>query len=188
VSVRDASVESVASNRRKESVSSPFHDHEVHVREHPLPGNARMFSMSLADGSVVTLSTKSESTDRVLEVTPADSDESIVAVQFTAPESTTLAALLSGIRFVVRTADEAQPVDAANLRTVTLSAASPVVGRRLHDLEVPDSIDAQVIAVIRDDTEDLLETDPDRPCQPGDRLVVVGRPGSMSHMVRLLTG
>ena len=169
-------------------MSTPFHDHEVHVREHPLPGNARMFCMTLADGSIVTLSTTSESTDRVLEVTPPDSDESVVAVHFNAPESTTLAALLSGIRFVVRTPDEAQPVDAANLRTVTLRAGSPAVGRRLHDLEIPDSIDAQVIAVIRDDTDDLIETDPDRPCQPGDRLVVVGRPGSMSDMVRRLTG
>ena len=169
-------------------MSTPFHDHEVHVRELPLPGNARMFCMTLADGSIVTLSTKNESTDRVLEVTPPDSDESVVTVHFNAPESTTLAALLSGIRFVVRTSDEAQPVDAANLRTVTLRAGSPAVGRRLHDLEIPDSIDAQVIAVIRDDTDDLIETDPDRPCQPGDRLVVVGRPGSMSAMVRRLTG
>jgi K+/H+ antiporter YhaU regulatory subunit KhtT len=147
-----------------------------------------MFSMSLADGSVVTMSTQSESTDRVLEVTPPESDESVVAVHFNAPESTTLAALLSGIRFVVQASDEAQPVDAANLRTVTLRAGSPAVGRHLHDLEIPDSIDAQVIAVIRDDTADVLDTDPDRPCQPGDRLVIVCRPGSMSDMVRRLTG
>lgn len=169
-------------------MSTPFHDHEVHVREHPLPGNARMFCMTLADGSTVTLSTKSESTDRVLEVTPPDSDESVAAVRFNAAESTTLAALLSGIRFVIQQPEEHQPVDAANLRTVTLPAGSPVVGLRLHDLDVPDSIDAQVIAVIRDDTTDLIETDPDRPCEVGDRLVIVGRPGSMSALVQRLTG
>jgi K+/H+ antiporter YhaU regulatory subunit KhtT len=45
-----------------------------------------------------------------------------------------------------------------------------------------------VIAVIRDDTDDLIETDPDRPCQAGDRLVIVGRPGSMSRMVEQLIG
>jgi len=169
-------------------VSIPFHDHEVHVREHPLPGNARMFCMTLADGTILTLSTSSESTDRTLEVTPPYSDEAVVAVHFNAAESTTLAALLSGIRFVIQQPEEHQPVDAANLRTVTLPAGSPAVGLRLHDLDVPDSIDARVIAVIRDDTDDLIETDPDRPCQPGDRLVIVGRPGSMSDMVRRLTG
>jgi len=169
-------------------VSIPFHDHEVHVREHPLPGNARMFCMTLADGTILTLSTSSGSTDRTLEVTPPYSDEAVVAVHFNAAESTTLAALLSGIRFVIQQPEEHQPVDAANLRTVTLPAGSPAVGLRLHDLDVPDSIDARVIAVIRDDTDDLIETDPDRPCQPGDRLVIVGRPGSMSDMVRRLTG
>jgi len=169
-------------------VSIPFHDHEVHVREHPLPGNARMFCMTLADGTILTLSTSSESTDRTLEVTPPYSDEAVVAVHFNAAESTTLAALLSGIRFVIQQPEEHQPVDAANLRTVTLPAGSPAVGLRLHDLDVPESIDARVIAVIRDDTDDLIETDPDRPCQPGDRLVIVGRPGSMSDMVRRLTG
>lgn len=169
-------------------MSTPFHDHEVHVREHPLPGNARMFSMTLADDHIVTVSTSGETTDRSLEVTPPDSDESVVTVHFNAPESTTLAALLSGIRFVIQQPEEHQPVDAANLRTVTLPAGSPAVGKRLHDLDVPDSIDAQVIAVIRDDTADLIETDPDRPCEVGDRLVIVGRPGSMSDMVRRLTG
>lgn len=169
-------------------MSTPFHDHEVHVREHPLPGNARMFCLTLADGNTVTLSTSGESRDRSLEVTPPDSDESVVTVHFNAAESTTLAALLSGIRFVIQQPEEHQPVDAANLRTVTLPAGSPAVGKRLHDLDVPDSIDAQVIAVIRDDTDDLIETDPDRPCEVGDRLVIVGRPGSMSDMVRRLTG
>jgi Trk K+ transport system NAD-binding subunit len=99
-----------------------------------------------------------------------------------------LAALLSGIRFVIQQPEEHQPVDAANLRTVTLPAGSPALGLRLHDLDVLDSIDARVIAVIRDDTDDLIETDPERPCEAGDRLVVVGRPGSMSALVRRLTG
>jgi K+/H+ antiporter YhaU regulatory subunit KhtT len=169
-------------------VSVPFHDYEVHVRELPLPGNARLFCMTLADGSILTLSTSGESSDRTLEVMPPDSDESVVAVRFNAAESTTLAALLSGIRFVIQQPEEHQPVDAANLRTVTLPAGSPALGLRLHDLDVLDSIDARVIAVIRDDTDDLIETDPERPCEAGDRLVVVGRPGSMSALVRRLTG
>ena len=169
-------------------MNTPLHDQEVHVREYPLPGNARMFCMTLASGSIVTLTTSGESMARTLEVTPPNSDESVVAVHFTAAESTTLAAVLSGIRVVSEQPDEHQPVDAANLRTVTLPAGSPAVGKRLHDLDVPNSVDARVIAVIRDDTDDLIETDPERPCQAGDRLVVVGRPGSMSALVQRLTG
>lgn len=169
-------------------MSSPFYDHEVHVRELPLPGNARMFNLTLADGSLVTLSTSADSADRTLDLRPPDSDESAFSVRFTAAEATTLAALLSGVRFVIQQSDDNLPVDAANLRTVTLPAGSPVIGLRPHDLDVPDDIDARLIAVIRDDTEDLIETDPERPFQVGDRLVVVGRPGSMSRAVQRLTG
>ncbi|MFN3258574.1 MAG: cation:proton antiporter regulatory subunit [Ilumatobacter sp.] len=163
-----------------------IHDGEVHVREHPMPGSARLFSLTLGDGSVVTVSTPADSMNRTLQVTPPASDESMLTLRFNAAESTTLAALLSGIRFVVEQPAERQPVDAANLRTVTLPAGAPAIGKRLHDLESSD--DAMVIAVIRDDTDDLIEKDPDRPCEAGDRLVVVGRPGSMSRAIQFLTG
>jgi K+/H+ antiporter YhaU regulatory subunit KhtT len=172
-----------------DDLAAPYgEEHEVHVREHPLPGNARLFHVTLGDGTLVSVSTDGRSVDRSLSVTPAGSDNAVADIHLSGAEATTLAALLSGIRFVVtREADE-QPVDAANLRTVTIPAASPVVGKRLHDIAVPDAENARVIAVIRDDTDDLIETDSGRPCQPGDRLVLVGRPGSMSTLVRHLIG
>lgn len=166
----------------------PAHSDEVHVREHPLPGSARLYHLTLSDGATISVSTGVSSTDRMLAITTPDADEPVVEVRCSAPEATTLSALLSGIRFVVRPHEDDAPVDAANLRTVTLGAGSPAVGLRLHDLAVPDPDDARVIAVIRDDTDDLLEDDADRPCQPGDRLVLVGRPGSMSQLVRFLIG
>jgi TrkA domain protein len=160
---------------------------EVHVREHPLPGTGRLFHVTLADGSLVSIATGTGPGPR-LSVTPPGRSDPAASLTCTTAEATTLAALLSGIRFVVHDASGDQPVDAANLRTITLPAASPAIGRRLHDLQVPDPERARVIAVIRDDTEDLIETDPDRPCQTGDRLVLVGRPGSMSALVRHLLG
>jgi K+/H+ antiporter YhaU regulatory subunit KhtT len=163
-------------------------EREVHVREHPLPGSARLFHITLRDGTLVSVSTDGHSTDRSLSVTLAGVDDAASDIHLSGAEATTLAALLSGIRFVVAPESDEQPLDAANLRTVTLPAGSPVVGLRLHDIAVPDVDNAQVIAVIRDDTDDLIETDSDRPCQPGDRLVLVGRPGSMSTLVRHLVG
>lgn len=163
------------------------HDHEVHVREVPIPGRGRLFDLSLGSGERVSIDVDPDSGERTLSITPSGVDEPVVSVRCSVPEATTLAALLAGVRFVVED-DDHQPVDAANLRTVTLGAGSPAVGQRVADLVVPDPDDAVVIAVIRDDTRDLVETDPDRPCQPGDRLVLVGRPGSMSRLVRYLTG
>lgn len=167
------------------STHSP--EHEVHVREHPLPGTGRMFTVSLGSGTELTIVADPVTTKRRLSVTVPGDDEPTISVEMTGVESTTVAALLSGIRFVVEQ-DDAVPVNAANLRTVALPAGAPAVGRRLDQLEVPDPEHARVIAVIRDDTPELIEDDPDRPCQAGDRLVLVGRPGSMSALVRHLIG
>jgi K+/H+ antiporter YhaU regulatory subunit KhtT len=165
-----------------------FHDQEVHVREHPVPGNARLFHLTLNDGTLLAISTDADTTDRALSVIPPSADEALATVHLNSAEATTLAALLSGIRFVIRQPDDDQPVDAANLRTITLPAGSPAIGRTLHDLDVPDHASARVIAVIRDDTDDLIETDTERPCHAGDRLILVGRPGSMSTLVTYLLG
>jgi K+/H+ antiporter YhaU regulatory subunit KhtT len=169
--------------------ATPFHDHEVHVREQPLPGNARLFHLTLPDGTLLTISTDNEKPGRTFSITPPEKTEAAATVELSDAEATTLAALLSGIRFVIRKPDdEQQPLDAANLRTITLPAGSPAIGHRLHDLEMPDPERARVIAVIRDDTDDLIETDEDRPCSPGDRLVLIGRPGAIDALARHLLG
>jgi len=164
-----------------------FVDHEVHVREHPLPGSGRLFHLTLADGSLVAVARTPQSVGPIISVTPSGADEPLMTVHCTSAEATTIAALLSGVRFVIDV-DAGAPADGATLRTITLAAASPAVGRLLHELAGPDPDDAQVIAVIRDDTPDLVETDPDRRCEPGDRLVLVGRSSSLERLVRFLLG
>ncbi len=160
---------------------------EAHVREHPFPGSGRLWTVTLGNGMQVTISSAADSAGRTLAVSPSDEETPLVEVPMTGVESTTIAALLSGIRFVVRD-DDVAPVNAANLRTVALPAGAHAVGLRLDQLDVPDPDEARVIAVIRDDTPDLIEDDPERPCEPGDRLVLVGRPGSMVRLVEYLLG
>jgi len=168
-------------------MSSHSPEHEVHVREHPFPGSGRVWTVTLGSGSVLTVVANPGAAGRQLVVTSPEDDDPTVTVDMTGVESTTVAALLSGIRFVVEQ-DDAVPVNAANLRTVALPAGANAGGLRLDELDVPDPEQARVIAVIRDDTSDLIEDDPERPCQPGDRLVLVGRPGSMTKLVHHLLG
>ena len=169
-------------------MTQPEHTTEVHVREHPLPGAARLFHLTLSDDHVVSVMAAAETDRRQLSVSLPHADEPVVVLDCSGPEASTIASLLTGIRFVVAEADDSQPDDAAALRTITLPAGSPAIGLRLHDLVVPNPELARVIAVIRDDTADLIETDVDRPCQPGDRLVLIGRPSAMGALVRSLVG
>lgn len=158
---------------------------DIHLREQGLPGGRRLFSVTLADGTLVSVVVDAAANTRELTITPPGSDT--VAGRFVCgeAEATAIAAILSGVRFVV---DEEQPVHAVNLRTVTIGPSSPAVGRRLGEIEVPAPEDARVIAVIQDDAPDLIDQDPERLCRPGDRLVIVGRPGVMSSLVRHLLG
>ena len=159
---------------------------ETRVREHPLPGNRRLLSLTLPDGDTVTVATEPDKAALDLSITPAGQDEALTTVRMSDVEATTLAVLLSGIRLLSTTATDPDD-DETDLRTVRLPFDSPAVGLRLHEIEVPAPTLARVIAVIRDDTPELIEEDPDRPCQPGDRLVLVGRPGSMGDLVSALT-
>lgn len=158
----------------------------VNVREFPLPGAARLFEVALSDGAALRVSTESDAGQ--LGVIPAGADEAIVKVRLTRAEASTIASLLSGVRMVLRSDDDADDADddAAASRTVTLRAGSPAIGRLLHELDIPDPDHARVVAVIRDDTQRLLEDDPRRRTEEGDRLVVVGRPQALARLVRYL--
>lgn len=159
----------------------------VDVREYPVPGAARLFEISLSDGTALRISTDNESDASELGVVPAGADEAAVTVRLTGAEASTLSSLLSGVRLVIRSYDRA-PREGAATRTVTVPDWSPVVGVPLAEIELPDPDEARIVAVIRDDTEQLLEEDPASRCRVGDRLVVVGRHPALDRLVSRLTG
>jgi len=161
---------------------------EVHVREHPLPGSARLFELTLAGGTVLQIFTESDSSDSHLAVLPPDADTPVANLRFSKAEAVTLSSLISGVKFVVRTHEGTDAADAAGPSTVKLRASSPAVGRTLQEIEVPEPDQAHVLAVIRDDTKQLLEGDVERRCKVGDRLVLVGRPDALARLVRFLQG
>lgn len=158
----------------------------VTVREHPVPGAARLFELPLADGSSLRIATDVDGDASELGIIPPDSDEAAATVRLTGAEASTVSSLLSGIRLVVRDYDRA-PREGAATRTVTIPEDSPVVGIPFDEIELPDPDEARVVAVIRDDTPQLLESDPGRRCEVGDRLVLVGRHPALDRLVARLT-
>lgn len=128
------------------------------------------------------------SDDRELTVVEPGRDEPTVSIRLGEAQAVTLATLLSGARFVFDDGPPQEPVSGVHVQTVVVGAASPAVGRMVADIAAPDPEQARVLAVIRDDTPDLLEDDTARPCQPGDRLVLAGRPGPLDELRRFLTG
>jgi K+/H+ antiporter YhaU regulatory subunit KhtT len=160
---------------------------DVHVTEHPVPGPGQLFHLELSDGSVVALVVE-PSGRRELSITLTGEDEVSRAVALTEAEALALGALLSGVHFVIERRTESLAVDAVDVRTMTVGRRSPAVGRRLAELDVPNREAADVIAVVRDDTPELIEDDKVRVCEPGDRLVLIGRPAALEQLCRFLAG
>lgn len=157
----------------------------VNVREHPVPGPARLFEIALADGSSLRISTDVDGDASELGIIPAGADEAAAVVRLTGAEASTVSSLLSGVRLVVRTYDRA-PREGASTRTITIRDDSPVVGTPFDEIELPDPDEARVVAVIRDGTPQLLEEDPRARCEVGDRLVLVGRHPALDRLVARL--
>lgn len=162
------------------------HTPEVHVRDRRIPGFGHLFEMPLPDGSIVSVVSQDHTDDRELHLLTPDEDEPQVRVALPGAHAETLAALLSGMRLVLDRDD--QPRTGVQVTTVPVSAGSPASGNRICDIVVPAPRDARILAVIRDDTPELVEDDEDRPCQPGDRLVLAGRPQAIEELRRFLVG
>lgn len=158
----------------------------VNVREFPLPGVARMFEITLDSGDAVRLAVDVEGDASELGIIRRDRD-SATTVRLTAGEASTISALLVGIRMVHHPPGR-EPGGSTFTRDVRIPDSSPVLGTPLAALDLPDPDDTRVVAVVSDDTPHLVETDPGRRIQVGDRLVLVGRQDALARLVAHLIG
>ncbi len=160
--------------------------HEVHVRDRRVPGFGHLFEVPLPDGSIVSVVSQDHTDDRELLLLAPGQDEPHARITLPSAHAETLGALLSGMRLVFDHDD--QPRSGVQVTTVPISAGSPAAGHRVQDIPVPAPDEARVLDVIRDDTPELVEDDEDRPCQPGDRLVLAGRSRAIEELRRFVVG
>lgn len=169
---------------------------DIHIREHLLAGVGRRYDIELGDGQVLSVVVSHDGT-RKLTVRDRGADEPHLHISLTAAQASAVSALLSGARFFIETDAatgigfaETGPVGtgSAGFGTLTLTTASPAVGRRAGDVALLEGSDAVIVALIRDDTPQLLEDDLDQPFRPGDRLVVAARPERLNDVIAHLAG
>ena len=165
--------------------------HQIHIRENPVPGVGRSYEMPIEGGHSLSFGIDARTGDRTLSVLRAGEDEPAMVLHLDEAEALILATFMGGVRIEV---EGAAPRSAVQVDTVVIGAGSPACGRSMAQLQdetaphQPHPDDARIIAVIRDDTPDLVEADPARASQPGDRLVLAGRPGDLDELRRWLAG
>jgi K+/H+ antiporter YhaU regulatory subunit KhtT len=161
---------------------------DIHIREYRLPGVGHRYELGLPRGRRLIVVVQDRGR-RDLGLVSGAADVPDVIVSLTADQAVAVAALLTGARFSIGST-EVDPVDAGDvaIETVTLRASSPAVGRPTAEIRLFEDGEAAVLAVIRDDTPQLIEHHEARLCQPGDRLVIAARRDRISAVVEQLAG
>ena len=162
---------------------------DIQIREQRLPGIGRRYDLALDRRRTLTVVVNDRSGGRELSVVSGDAEEPDVTVTLTQDQAVTLAALLTGARFSIdTTGDSRVDADEVVIETVTLGPASPAIGKPMEGVALTGDDEAAVLAVIRDDTPELVEQEEGRRCQPGDRVVIAVRRERLSDVVDQLVG
>ncbi|MER7007522.1 TrkA C-terminal domain-containing protein [Dactylosporangium sp. NPDC000555] len=137
----------------------------------PLPGVGSLHVLHLHDGQRIGVIRHHDHRREIVVYDPADAGTRLTSTLLTAVEGQILAGLVES---------DGPPVHSARLERVStdltvvqviLSAGSPWLQRPFGELAVDGAV---IAAVIRD--ERVLPADPRPQCEPGDVLVIVGRP------------
>ncbi len=159
---------------------------EVRIREQNLPGIGHRYELPVdADRSLMVVLQRGGG--RQIAVGRPDADEPAAAVTLTHDQAMAVAALLTGARFAIEADPEHPAGGDVAVETVTLGERSPGVGRLVRDVPLPAGADAAILAVIRDDTPQLVEDEDTEPCRAGDRVVVAARRDRLAAVVRGLS-
>ncbi len=159
----------------------------VRIREQTLPGIGHRYELPVdANRSLIVVVRRGGG--RQIVIGAPDADEPTAAVTLSHDQAMAVAAVLTGARFAIEADTERRAVGGVAVETVTLGERSPAVGRRVRDVPLLAAADAAILAVIRDDTSQLIEEEDTQPCRPGDRVVVAARRERLAPVVRELAG
>jgi TrkA domain protein len=143
------------------------------ILEAELPGIGRRFTMPLESGGELAVVVH-KSGDKDLYFRDPGADEP-AAVSLSDAEAKRAAAVLTGGFWQPSPIDmfRAALAKKAGLETVTVLGSSPVVGRRIADLDVRRRTGCSIVAILREDGSSLPNPAPETSVEANDILVVI---------------
>jgi K+/H+ antiporter YhaU regulatory subunit KhtT len=159
---------------------------DVRVREQLLPGIGHRYEVLLDHHRIVVVVQRDGRRELAIV---RGTDDTAVATSLSQDQAIAVAAILTGARFSIDTTDDPEvEADEVDVRTVVVSAGSPAVGRTAGEVPLPAGAHAEILAVIRDETPELVEDDTQGPIQAGDRLVVAARREQLDAVLHHVAG
>lgn len=143
------------------------------ILETELPGIGRRFTLPIESGGELAVVVH-KSGDKDLYFREPGADEP-VAVALDDAEARRLAAVLTGGFWQPSPIDmfRAALAKKAGLETVTVVAGSPVISRRISDLDVRRRTGCSIVAILREDGSSLPNPLPETAVETNDILVVI---------------
>jgi TrkA domain protein len=143
------------------------------ILEAELPGIGRRFTLPLESGGELAVVVH-KSGDKDLYFREPGGDDPI-AVELGDGEAKRLAAVLTGGFWQPSPIDmfRAALAKKAGLETVTVLGASPIVGRKITDLEIRRRTGCSIVAILREDGSSLPNPAPETAVEANDILVVI---------------
>jgi len=157
------------------------------VVEQSLPGIGERYELQPADGGPVVVVIH-HSGRRDLYVMGPNRSEPEAAVSLTDSQARTLGAILGGAYFKPAVVEEIEAIIGDLLIDwVSVENGSPAAGRTIAELEVRRRTRMTVAAILRDH-QPIIAPEPTETLQPGDRLIVIGRPADLPGFLRHVVG
>lgn len=152
---------------------------DLTVQAQRLPGIGWRYTVPAAQDRRLVVVVEDRGPRHLVIVDPAQ-DQPLTAVRLTDADATAVAALLTGARFRFAPTDDVQERAGGDdgevvVETLPIGSDSPLVGLRQADVAARLGERASLLAVLDDGTSQLVELDPGRGIQPGDKLVVAAR-------------
>jgi TrkA domain protein len=163
---------------------------DVLVRSQRLPGVGWRYDLDLIGGSRLVVVVEDGGRRHLMVMRPGDTDP-LVSVALTGEQSLAVAALVSGARFGVAEEGVGVPVGGAPegevvVESLVVQPSSGAVGVPAEELDRRLGPDATLLAVISDETPEIVEEERERPTRPGDRVVVAVRRSRLDEALTLI--
>lgn len=156
------------------------------IREQELPGIGRRYSVRAEGGELSIVIHHSGRRDVYLSDDAGRRGPAVATLSD--DQARRLGAVMAGAYFQPTLTRQIEAVVGGLLIDwVTMAPGSPGAGRSIADLEVRRRTRMTIVAVLRGD-ETIVTPEPSEVLQPGDRVVVVGRPEDLDGFVRHVSG
>lgn len=156
------------------------------IHEQELPGIGRRYSVQAEGGELSVVIHHSGRRDVYLGDVSGRTPPAVASLSD--DQARRLGAVLAGAYFQPTLTRQIEAVVGGLLIDwVTVTAESPGAGRSIADLEVRRQTRMTIVAILRGETV-VVVPEPAEVLQPGDRVVVVGRPEDLDGFVRHVSG